>query len=241
MMGLLAKDNWRVLVVCGVCLAVWLTGSDSAARAAASGGDRDLQFMGEEAARRGDYLAALRIWRKLLQERPNDPQLLLRLGVTQSLMGRYKEAEASFRRGQALAPGNAQFIFNLGVMYLRKGDLDRAEKLLKETIRINPTLPGANEHLGILYEKRGEPARARKYFMQGLNTNVGSLSAWSWVLSRPEARPRQGVSNAFAVTFLAVCLALSGLIWLAAWRTGRWPRREGPAGLNDSPPAHRCG
>jgi len=184
---------------------------------------RDTLFRGEALTRQGDHEAALAIWLKLLKDAPNDTQLLLRLGVTQCLLCRYDEAEATFRRAIKLEPGNGQLVYNLALMFFRKGELGKAAKYLKRARTLTPQLPGVNEHLAMLSEIQGDTAKARQYYLKAINANVGSLSAWTWVLGRKTDQPRREISTTFAVGMLLVCVAAAAGLLLATRHRNKQP------------------
>ncbi len=184
---------------------------------------RDTLLRGEALTRQGDHEAALGIWLKLLKDAPNDTQLLLRLGVTQSLLSRYDEAESTFRRAIQLDPGNGQLVYNLALMFFRKGELGKAKKYLNRARTLSPELPGVNEHLAMLSEMQGDTAKARQYYLKAINANVGSLSAWMWVLGRKPDRPRREISTTFAVALLVVCVAAAAGLLLATHHRNKHP------------------
>jgi len=180
--------------------------------------DRDLRLRGEAATRQGDHIRALEIWQQLLKDRPDDVDVLLRLGVSQSLLARFDEAEKTFRRGMELQPGRAQLPYSMGLMFFRKGDVAQAETFLNRALNLDPKLPGVHEHLALLCEKRGDRAGAERHFLQEINTNSRSLGAWEWALRGDRGRRRREVTGRFAIIFLLSCLAASAAIWLIARR-----------------------
>ena len=203
-------------------MCVFSAGGPSSQAAEPGGASRrELRLLGEKATRRGDHTAAIEVWNRLLADRPNDLELLLRLGCSQSLLCRYDEAEKTFRKGLAQQPGHAPLMYNLALMFFRKGQLDKTERYLKQALALDPKLPGVNEHLALLCEQRGDKASARRYYLREINQNPGSLNAWQWALRRKENQPRRDVSATFAIGFFAACLALCAVLWLVAWRRRR--------------------
>ena len=179
--------------------------------------EKDLRLRAESATLAGDHSSALGIWQKLVADSPDDVALLLRLGVSQSLLCRYEEAEESFRRGLRIQPANTKLLFNLGLMHFRKGDHARAEELLKQTLALDHEYPEVRYHLGLLCEKRGQRTQAWQFYQQELDVNPGCSSAWERLLTRDKG-PKRDISDVAAITFFAACIAISGLLLFARWR-----------------------
>ena len=196
---------------------VWLVAGLSVCVAEEESSAKDLRLRAESATLAGDHSSALAIWQKLVADNPDDVALLLRLGVSQSLLGRYEEAEENFRRALRIQPANTKLIFNLGLMHFRKGNYTRAEELLKQTLGLDPKFPEVHYHLGRLCEKRGQSARAWQLYQQELNVNPGCSSAWERLLTRNGGRKRE-ISDVAAITFFAACMAISGLLLVVRWR-----------------------
>jgi len=186
--------------------------------AGAAESKKDLRLRGESATFAGDQTRALEIWRELLADDPGSPGLLLRLGVTQSLLGRYDEAEATLTKAHRIQPANPYVVFNLGLMYFRKGALDRAEEHLRQTLSMDPRYPEAYFHLGLLREDAGRKDEALKLYLKELEVNPGCSSAWAHVLAMRSKGPHRELSGQAAVAFFLACLVLSGAIWTLFWR-----------------------
>lgn len=181
-------------------------------------GTRDMRLRGESAALAGDHASALEIWQKLVADRPNDVSLLLRLGVSQSVLGRYDEAEATFRKALRIQPSDPKLVFNLGLMYFRKGNEDQARELLNKTLAINPKFPEAHYHLGLLCEKQGQKAKAKRLYLRELDLNPSCSSAWERVFVMRGKTAKREISGSAALMFFAACMAVSGLLWIVILR-----------------------
>ena len=186
--------------------------------AGAAESKKDLRLRGECATFAGDQTRALEIWRELLADDPEDPGLLLRLGMTQSLLGRYDEAEATLIKAHGIQPANPHVVYNLGLMYFRKGSLDRAEEHLRQTLSMDPRYPEAYFHLGLLCEDGGKKGEALKLYLKELEVNPGCSSAWAHVLAMRSKGSHRELSGQAAVAFFVACLVLSGVIWTLFWR-----------------------
>ena len=93
-----------------------------------------------------------------LEEEPNDLGGWLLLGRSHSILARYEEAVAAFRRAAALAPGNADVQATLGEGLVLAADgvvEDRAESVFEVVLTIDQRHPAARYYVALARAQRG--------------------------------------------------------------------------------------
>ena len=88
--------------------------------------------------RYGSYATALAYVQEGLEAKPNDPELLYRLGRVQRLMGRYTEAETSLSTARDLNPGSSRVYAELAELYQAQGQPLAALALYQQAIELAP-------------------------------------------------------------------------------------------------------
>ena len=122
--------------------------------------------------------------RFLLQEAPDDAELLDLLGQCQAAVGQDRLAVDSFEHAIRLAPTQVDSYARLAAVFLRR--LERpvdADKCMKEMVRVNPKSVKANLHLaGYLYRsgRFDETIQQAKKVLELAPENSGAL----WLASR---------------------------------------------------------
>lgn len=117
---------------------------------------------------------------------PQDVQRIIRLGLAQSAVRRYREAIATFTRGIAIAPDSGILYRWRGHRYLSVRVLDSARADLEHGLKLDSTLYGCWYHLGIVKYVTGDFAGAAAAFAHALplapdsGERAGSID-WSWM------------------------------------------------------------
>jgi len=164
--------------------------------------------------RDGRYAEAIAQLDKDLISRPNDPDLILRKGICQSMLKRYADARATFEMGLALDPKAPRFLQNLGLLCMREKKFDEAETWFKKTLAVRPWHPEANFHLGVIYEGRGDMKMAMEYYKRELNQNARCAKAWQrWYLLKSSAQDG-GERFSIPLILLAIGATAAGLFVL---------------------------
>lgn len=121
---------------------------------------------------------------------PHRVARIIRLGLAQSAIRRYREAIATFTRGIALAPDSAILYRWRGHRYLSVRRLDSARADLEHGLALDSTLYGCWYHLGIVRYVSGDFAGAAEAFARARplapdsGERAGSID-WLWMsLSR---------------------------------------------------------
>ena len=92
----------------------------------------------------------------VLKRIPDDPELLLCLGVFYEEKKEFEKAEIALKRGLGRDPNNIRLHFLLGDVYYRWGRKEAAIEELRTVIQIDPRNTAALNHLGYLYAESGE-------------------------------------------------------------------------------------
>jgi tetratricopeptide (TPR) repeat protein len=86
----------------------------------------------------GNYDAVLAAIRVALERRPDDAELLLRLGTLQRRLGQYIDAEATLSQARRLNPADSRFYAELAELYLAQGQPQTAVTLYQQAIDLQP-------------------------------------------------------------------------------------------------------
>lgn len=113
----------------------------------------------EELDRRGDelrveknYLDAIDYYTAAVKKTPgSNSSLLNKMGISQLMLQRYKEAKKSFDRALKADSRHADAYNNLGVVYYQEHNYGKAIKLYQKAISINPDSSSYYSNLGAAY------------------------------------------------------------------------------------------
>jgi tetratricopeptide (TPR) repeat protein len=83
-----------------------------------------------DAQQHGDFLAAIRDYRKVLELRPGDTQAKVNLGSALVHTGQFDDAITSYRSALTSAADKNPILLNLALAYRAKGDFENARQLL---------------------------------------------------------------------------------------------------------------
>lgn len=135
----------------------------------------------------GDFVAAGRVCRQVLEADTRNHQAMVLLGQVESNGGRHDQAVALLSRAVSLAPRNADYHVKLGEMLVGAGR--NAEALLRfdRTLRIKPGYPPALAGKADVYLRMREPDKARALlapFVAAGTEDVGIAIAFSRAAAR---------------------------------------------------------
>lgn len=130
----------------------------------------------------------------LSEEKPEyeDAGALNKLGIELCGFGRYKEAEAAFRRAAELNPNGAEAFNNLGNILHDLGRPEEAEAAFRSAISISPFSAEIFNNLGIVLQGLGRPEEAEAAFRRAIELKPGFDAAFNnmgnalHMLGRPE-------------------------------------------------------
>jgi len=157
-----------------------------------------------------------------------DVEILLRLGIAQSLQQHYAESEATFKRALEAAPREPRLLHNLGLLYLRQHRYDEALDYFQRSLQVRPWHPQSNFYIGVIHERRGEPEEALRYYIKELNVNPANPSAWRQYIKLREASrgvEREGFPWDMLAIWLCVVAFAGALYWV---KRTYWDLEESP-------------
>lgn len=99
-----------------------------------------------------DYARAEEELTRLARATPQDPQVLLNLGIVYSRTERLVEAVDALEAATQLAPKAATAHNELGIAYRKSGEFARAAGAYREAIRLQPDFAYAHYNLGVLLD-----------------------------------------------------------------------------------------
>jgi tetratricopeptide (TPR) repeat protein len=127
-------------------------------------------------AKSGDREGAVAYLKGLLEENPDDDELLYNLGVVYGEAGETEESIAQMQRALEINADNASALNYIGYTWAERGEnLDEAEKMIKRAIELRPDDGYIVDSLGWVYYMRARPLveagdkqRAREYIDRAL-------------------------------------------------------------------------
>jgi uncharacterized protein (TIGR02466 family) len=139
--------------------------ADLIQRAWRQGGSAAIRFLPDLAlalALGGRNEEALRVFRRVIDARPDDAAAQYNMGNLLNGMGRPEEAAKAFRRAAALAPDFAEAHANLGATLHLSKQHEAAVEAYRRAIKRLPDNPDLHHNLGAVYRALGryEPAAA---------------------------------------------------------------------------------
>lgn len=116
---------------------------------------------------------AVVVYHKALELKPDDPRILLNLGVAQNAAGRPAAAVESIRRALQIDPTVTLGYVNLGIALQGTGDLRNAVRAFETGIELNPSEPLGYFNLANLYLRQEQPGRAAPLYERALELDPG--------------------------------------------------------------------
>ncbi|MGH9448578.1 MAG: tetratricopeptide repeat protein, partial [Terriglobia bacterium] len=110
------------------------------------------------------------LYQKLLAARPNQPEILQRLGLVYYLSGRFGDAIPVLAKAAKLDPSLWGSDLFLGISYYRTGRFSEALSPLHRALRLKPDLPQADLWLGSALLAEHEPEAAVPYLRGASNS-----------------------------------------------------------------------
>lgn len=130
-----------------------------------------------------DYDAAETELNKLARRTPDDPQVLINLGIVYARSGRLDDAGAVLTRAIALRPNAAVAHNELGIVNRLNGRFAESEKAYRAALDIDPAYAIAHYNLGVLLDiYMRQPEQALNHYQQYLVHAVeGDSKVRLWV------------------------------------------------------------
>jgi predicted Zn-dependent protease len=111
----------------------------------------------------GNRAEAINHFKKALEKKAFDPDILRDLGRTYFQDGRYREAQKTFEGAMSLAPDDPETLFYLGRIRMETGNLAEAKDLFSTITEKHPYYSQALYFLGETCGKMGDMANAHYY------------------------------------------------------------------------------
>ena len=108
----------------------------------------------------------------LLEEVPDDWELLSALGIAYDLSDNAGQAEQAYRAALEVAPRNTSIINNLALSLALSGKIDEGIAILEETTVGGSSTPHIRQNLALMYAMKGDIQSARRLAEQDLPKEV---------------------------------------------------------------------
>ncbi|HEX3862225.1 MAG TPA: tetratricopeptide repeat protein [Stellaceae bacterium] len=93
---------------------------------------------------------------------PDDPKLLLLIGVADDFVGQHEEAQARYRRGLELAPGDSGLSVDLALSLALSGNYPEAINVLRPVAQMTTAGPRERQTLALIYGLQGNSRAAQQ-------------------------------------------------------------------------------
>lgn len=139
---------------------------------------------GLQKSRRGDKLfaagdidGAVNMWRESLNYKRN-PELYEKIVMVMIVKNDLPQAEKWTSEGLTYFPNNVNLLFNNALVKFHSKDFSGAVDSLNRILELNSYYPNAHLLKGMIYEELDDTTSAKKEFVQEININPGSKTAW---------------------------------------------------------------
>jgi tetratricopeptide (TPR) repeat protein len=124
------------------------------------------QAQDDKELRRRLNARAIRAYERYLEQRPEDLEAQIELGLRKVRTRQPMQGILQLRELAKQHPDNYRLQFQLGVFSLRTKQLDKARQRFEEAIRIQPQSAEAHYYLGRVYQQSGQRDQARKQLLR---------------------------------------------------------------------------
>ena len=158
--------------------------SEEAPLKTAAASDQSMQFeLARSGEKQGKLLQAQEMYLHLLEESPQDTQLLHRLGVVSSRLDQFDQASHYFMQALRHDKHNSEILADLGYALYLKGDLKAAETALRQATRENANNERAINNLAMVVGQQGRSQEAYALF-RSIVDEAEANSNLAYVMSR---------------------------------------------------------
>jgi tetratricopeptide (TPR) repeat protein len=161
------------LFLCCLCLLLGRSSSLAQSEELAVKSQRAKDFMAQ-----GNFIEAIALYRELNQAVPNNPGLMLNLGMALHMAGEERKSIPQLEAAVKLDPKLTPAWLFLGAARLRLGEASAAVEPLKMVLRREPNHQGALEMLAAALLSLGRDAQAAERYQKLIDLNPESSSAW---------------------------------------------------------------
>jgi tetratricopeptide (TPR) repeat protein len=141
----------------------------------------DLRFLLKQAIAlqmKGDLSAAEAIYKKFLDQNPQDLDALNNLGVLKRSQKKFDEATVLLEKVIQINPNASTTWDNLGQIHQTMGQIKKSIHHYEEAIRLSPNFIEAHIHLGLAWNEMKEPIKGEETFKKVLEMNEQYWPAW---------------------------------------------------------------
>ncbi len=142
--------------------------ADSSAKGKAAGAEQKLLRDAVNAADKGEFKTAEKLYQDALRANPKSTTALISLAVIKQQQKKYDDAQVLLQKCIALEPDNDQANYRLGVGYFQSGKLDDAQSSFEKSVARNNDNARAHHYLGIIAGRLNNRHRAESEFKQAL-------------------------------------------------------------------------
>ena len=150
---------------------------------------------GEALFTQGKVEEAERCFLSLLEENPDNAEVLNNLGVTHHFRGNFEKAEDCLLKALSAKEDYRDALLNLANLYRDTKRWEQAAAQLEKCIAINNQDPNLYNQLGMVYLEMGDTEKARESSKKSLKINPDQEQIQSMVHSLEENKPGSKVRN----------------------------------------------
>jgi len=103
----------------------------------------------------GNFAAAEVLYRRMLEDEPDNPQVLFMLSLVRQQQNDLEEPLELLRRAIQVQPGNPSLHYSLGQVHLRRNELTGAEQSFHKAAGIDPNFTAAQNGIAVVEISRG--------------------------------------------------------------------------------------
>ena len=118
----------------------------------------------------GNFAAAEVLYRRMLEDEPDNPQVLFMLSLVRQQQNDLEEPLELLRRAIQVQPGNPSLHYSLGQVHLRRNELTGAEQSFHKAAGIDPNFTAAQNGIAVVEISRGRFAAAEHALRKALKS-----------------------------------------------------------------------
>jgi len=146
-----------------------------------------LSQQGKQAMAEGRFAEAAAVYEQLVERIPNNPGLLLNLGMALHMTGRDEQAIPRFEQALAIAPDLFPALLFSSASRLRLGQTQKALEPLSKALRIEPKDPQVRRMLADAYTQLGRLREALPHRIELTKLAPDDPDAWAGLVQTYEA------------------------------------------------------
>jgi tetratricopeptide (TPR) repeat protein len=146
---------------------------------------------GKQAMAEGNFALAAQLYAELAEAVPNNPGLLLNLGMAQHMGGQDKAAIPNLQAALKIDPNIFPANLFLGASYLRTGEISKALPPLTKAAALEPSYPDVRAMLGDALLEVGRPAEAVIHYRKLTELQPDAAGGWVGLVQSYETLAQQ--------------------------------------------------